>query len=124
MALKNLDLHGDTQQEPPQQSTVFRTVTAETLDIHSELLDNYNAALALRETLPYRDDVPPNQIAQIMNSMTTILTQLTKLQTELYSSQRIKDIELILIETLKSMPQPMQDKFFDLYTKKFPQDVR
>jgi len=78
MALKNLDLHGDTQQEPPQQATVFRTVTAETLDIHSELLDNYNAALALRETLPYRDDVPPNQIAQIMNSMTTILTQLTK----------------------------------------------
>lgn len=118
MALKNLTLHPEPV--PPTTPNLQRLVSATNLNIHDELVDNYNAALQLRDSLAFRDDIPPNQVAQVMNSMTAILTQLTKLQTDLYSAQRIKDIELILIDTLKSMPKPMQDHFFAEYSKKIP----
>lgn len=67
-----------------------------------------------RETL--RDDsVPANQKAQTSNAVASTLATLSKLQTEMYTSERLKKIEQVLIETLQTLPQEAQGAFLDAY---------
>lgn len=67
-----------------------------------------------RETL--RDDsVPANQKAQTSNAVASTLATLSKLQTEMYTSERLKKIEQVLIETLQTLPQDAQELFLAAY---------
>ena len=67
-----------------------------------------------RETL--RDNsVPANQKAQTSNAVAATLATLSKLQTEMYTSERLKKIEQVLIETLQTLPQETQAAFLDTY---------
>lgn len=67
-----------------------------------------------RETL--RDDsVPANQKAQTSNAVASTLATLSKLQTEMYTSERLKKIEQVLIETLQTLPQEAQELFLAAY---------
>lgn len=67
-----------------------------------------------RETL--RDNsVPANQKAQTSNAVAATLATLSKLQTEMYTSERLKKIEQVLIETLQTLPQEAQAAFLDAY---------
>ena len=67
-----------------------------------------------RETL--RDNsVPANQKVQTSNAVAATLATLSKLQTEMYTSERLKKIEQVLIETLQTLPQETQAAFLDAY---------
>lgn len=63
-------------------------------------------------------EVPANQRAQTANAVAAILHNLAKLQTEVYTSERLKTIEAILIETLKTLPEEQQRRFMEEYVER------
>ena len=81
----------------------FVPVTA--INLEDELLAQYNRAQQLLHDASYNQGIPLNQKAQALNSATAILAALTKSQSELYSSERFKKIENILIDTLKEFTE-------------------
>jgi uncharacterized membrane protein YdbT with pleckstrin-like domain len=55
--------------------------------------------------------VKANQKAQVANSVAATLAQLTKLQTELHTAERLKAIEGMLIRHLKTLPLEVVEAF-------------
>ena len=59
--------------------------------------------------------VAANQKAQVANSVATILSQLTRLQTELHNSERFKLVEGLMIRYFKKLPADVVAAFIDEY---------
>lgn len=89
-------------------------LTSESLNLESELLEQYNRARKLLHDASYDSNAPLNQKAQVINSTTSILAALIKSQAELYSLERVKRIEAALLSTLKAFPE-MQEMFLAAY---------
>lgn len=96
------------------------------MNIEQELFEAYHAARSLRDTLldeltpedefdSSSGTTPANQIAQVMNTVTTILKDITKMQTEMYNSNRVKVLENCLLAAIKGAPDDVQSKFFAEY---------
>lgn len=81
------------------------------LNLDSELLIQYQNAKALYG-ISYQD--PTNQRTAVLNTITSILAQIVKLQTDLYDAEYTKRIESTLIKTLKQFPD-LQAEFFKNY---------
>ena len=58
---------------------------------------------------------PANQMAQVANSVASVLASLSKLQNETYDSERLKRVESVLIEALNELPMGVQDEFLSKY---------
>lgn len=91
-------------------------VAKENLDLNKELLDQYNAARKLLHTTEYDLAVPANQKAQVINSLSAIISTLIKQQQELYNLEQLKKMETALLFTLKKYPE-MQKQFLEDYEK-------
>lgn len=100
----------------------FIPLTAATLNLEVELLEQYNRARKLLHEANYDDDIPLNQKAATINSATSIIGALIKSQAELYSLERIKKIESVLIEVLKAFPD-MQEEFMVKYAEALGPDT-
>lgn len=107
------NLAGDSDQQNPVSSYV--PLTEATLDLENELLAQYNLAKKLIHDAEYDSDIPLNQKAQAINSAAAILGALIKNQSDLYSLERIKKIEAILIRTLQRFPE-LRDAFMAEYS--------
>ena len=94
----------------------FIPLTNASLNLESELLEQYNRARKLLHDASYDDSIPLSQKAAALNSATSIIGALIKSQAELYSLERIKKIENVLITTLKAFPD-LQSEFMQLYTQ-------
>lgn len=94
----------------------FIPLTAITLNLEVELLEQYNRARKLLHDANYDEEIPLSQKAAALNSATSIIGALIKSQAELYSLERIKKIESVLIQTLKRFPD-MQEEFMQVYTE-------
>lgn len=64
------------------------------------------------------ENVPANQQAQTANTVAAALATLSKLQAEVYTSERVKRLEQILIESLNTLPKEAQETFLDLYEER------
>ena len=93
-------------------------ITAEQLNLEDEILSQYNAARKLYHDSSYDLEVPVNQKAQVLNSISAIIATLVKSQQDLYNMERIKKIESILLATLKRHPELQQD-FMQDYKRAF-----
>ena len=85
------------------------------LNLEKELVAHF---LVVKETMADAmedDGIPANQKAQLMNSCATLLTQMAKVQTELYNAERIKKIEQAVIETLKKTDGEVINTFLSIY---------
>ena len=108
-------LSGHTQQEHTTRLlSDYQELTADTINLESELLAQYNKAKKLLHDAEYDEEVPLNQKAQVVNSATAILGALIKNQAELYNLERIKKIESVLLRTLQAFPE-MQEVFLRDY---------
>lgn len=106
------NLAGDTEQE---YHAPYIPLTNNTLDLENELLAQYNLAKKLIHDAEYDPEIPLNQKAQAINSAASILGALIKNQSDLYSLERIKKIEAILIRTLQRFPE-LRDSFMAEYS--------
>jgi hypothetical protein len=87
------------------------------LDLEEELLLQFARVKELFQDVMKSKDTPANQQAQVANSCTTLLDKLVEMQLKLYSAERTKAIESAVIRTLKSMPEAVQKRFFEIYER-------
>lgn len=80
-----------------------------------ELMVQYQRAETLAQAILNDSRTPANQKAQVLASVTAVLQQVIKLQTDLYNSESIKRIEQALLQTLKTAPPDVQAQFMENY---------
>lgn len=61
------------------------------------------------------EENPTSQKAQVAGQVAGTLSSLGKLQSEVYASERLKQIEAILIGVINEMPKKVQEAFFEKY---------
>lgn len=85
------------------------------LDLERELLEHYWNAKTYLDDIQYVEGTSPNQVAQVINAITSSLKDVIKLQAELYNIERLKKLEEILVSTVKTCPPEIQDAFLTRY---------
>ncbi len=101
--------------EPPVLEPRVELTELKQLNLDNELLQNYQSAKEYLEHIRFDEGTQPNQVAQVMNTINSILKEIVKMQTELYDAERVKKMELALIETMKAQTADVQRMFFELY---------
>jgi len=102
------------------KADIERRLPARTLrdiSMERELLLQWMASQELQNQVLQDEATPANQRAQVANSTAGILQQLAKLQIEVHTSERLKKIEMILIECLGTLPMEVQEKFLSAYAE-------
>lgn len=89
----------------------------EDMDMERELVLQLRMSQALQTNIIDDDRVPANQKAQVMNSVASTIQQITKMQGEIYTSERLKRIESALIKQLNQWPEDQTRTFFERYTE-------
>lgn len=100
-----------------------RQITAASLselNLDEELLIQYQNAVGTFESIRYDEETPANQKAQILNTISAILTNIVKLQTEMYDAERLKKLESALITILQGFPD-IKEAFLQAYEKALAQ---
>ena len=92
--------------------------TVKGLNLEDELLQQYNKTKQLMDDCIEDSEVPPNQKAQVANSVVSTLGALVKLQEDLRIAQTMKLMEATFIEVIKTLPQEVKDAFFEEYEDK------
>ena len=87
------------------------------INLSRELELQVQALQALQLRVMNDMDTPANQIAQCANSLSAALVNLVKVQLDVFTSERLKKIEAILIECVKDLPSEAQIAFFDAYER-------
>lgn len=85
------------------------------LDLESELVLQARALQQLQNSVIGDESTAANQKAQVANSLSAALVNLVKVQNEVYSTERVKRLEAVMISTLNALPQEAADKFLAEY---------
>jgi hypothetical protein len=107
---------------PPRFAPSPRKVESGVIDVAQELEQAFHAAKRLLEAAEYDDSTPLNQKAQIIGALNTVLTNITKSRTEVFSAERNRALEAILIRTLKKHPT-LQKDFMEDYAKELKHGI-
>lgn len=87
------------------------------MDVVAELLNQYHVIRALQNDVLGKEEIALNQRAQLANSVAGLLSSLTKLQTSLYTSERMKRIEQVLIRHVMKLPEETAEAFLNDYAQ-------
>ena len=85
------------------------------ISIEQELVKQYKTAHYLQSRVLADPGVPANQRAQTLNAVASCLASVAKLQMDMYTSERLKTIENILLKALRTLPREQQDAFLREY---------
>ncbi len=117
MELEDHDLH-----EPPESERRYHGSnyipeqgSLKNLDLDAELYNAYAKAKNYLADVQSDESIPPNQLAQLMNTISAILKEIVKMQTELHNAERVKKLEAAMIQAIKLAPKKSQDVFFTQY---------
>lgn len=88
------------------------------INLERELVLQLCTVQNLQRDVLQEEGVPANQKAQTANSVAATLSALSKLQTEVHTSERLKELEQILIETLQTLPTEAAEAFLAAYEEK------
>lgn len=84
------------------------------MNLTEELVIQFQTAKAVQmEVLGSMEEA--NKKAQMMNTCTAVLQNLVKMQTELHTAERLKEIESRLIKALEKVPSEYLEDFFEWY---------
>ena len=117
MELEDHDLH-----EPPESERRYHGSnyipeqgSLKNLDLDAELYNAYAKAKNYLADAQSDDQVPTNQLAQLMNTISAILKEIVKMQTELHNAERVKKLEAAMIQAIKLAPLESQQAFLVQY---------
>ncbi|MEY2688983.1 MAG: hypothetical protein RL375_3181 [Pseudomonadota bacterium] len=85
------------------------------LSIENELLLQFHALREMQREVIDDNEIPANQKAQVANSVGSILAKLADLQNTVYSSERFKKVENMLVRHLMALNEDVAAKFLDDY---------
>ncbi len=103
-----LTLRGEIEKRLP-------AVALKDLNMEKELVLQFLAAQSLQARVTSDDRVAANQKAQVANSLAASLATLAKFQTEVHSSERMKRVEIALIDAVNLLPLEAKVSFMDAY---------
>lgn len=115
--LQDFDITADPQEPPPTLDTEDLVGSLDELDVDNALLRHYKRVERLAKDVLADPDIPPNQQAAVMNTLNSLLVQIAKTRTELYTAERMKRIEQTLLFVLKTLPKEQQKEFLDEYER-------
>lgn len=92
--------------------------TLKSINVERELVLQLRVAKELQRATLEDVETPANQKAQTLNAASSALASLAKLQNEVYTSERLKTIESMLIESLHDLSVDVQERFFAKYEAK------
>ena len=117
MELEDHDLH-----EPPESERRYHGSnyipeqgSLKNLDLDAELYNAYAKAKNYLADVQSDDQVPANQVAQVFNTISAILKEIVKMQTELHNAERVKKVEAAMIQAIKLAPLESQQAFLVQY---------
>lgn len=117
MELEDHDLH-----EPPESERRYHGSnyipeqgSLKSLDLDAELYNAYAKAKNYLADVQSDDQVPTNQVAQVFNTISAILKEIVKMQTELHNAERVKKLEAAMIQAIKLAPLESQQAFLVQY---------
>lgn len=87
------------------------------ISIEQELVTQYKQAQALQGRVLKSNAIPANQLSQVLNTVSSSLGALAKLQKEVYTSERLKRLESLLLQALRTMPIEAQTTFLTEYER-------
>lgn len=85
------------------------------MNMEEELILQFQAVRALQNNILDDESVPANQKAQVANSVANVLGSIADLQNKVYSSERFKRIETLLIRHLNKLPEDVAAAFLEDY---------
>ena len=85
------------------------------INLERELVLQVMALQQLQNRVIDDDDTPANQKAQTASALSAALMNLVKVQSDVHSSERLKKIEAVLIDTLNELPQEAAAAFLGRY---------
>ena len=85
------------------------------VDLSRELVLQMLSTQELQADVMSDGDVPANQKAQTANAVATILGNLIKLQSEVYTSERLKKIEQVMVAAVDQFPDTIGTAFYAEY---------
>ena len=89
------------------------------VDVESELV----AQLRIAQSLQARvidldgDEVPLNQIVQAVNSVSSVIERLARLQIDLVDAENLKKMEAAFIKAVEGLPNDVVEAFFERYDR-------
>lgn len=98
--------------------------TLNQLDLSHELVIQLQQVKLLQSQAMEDLDTPVNQRAQAANSVASVLVSLAKLQNETYNSERLKKIEMVLLEAIQDLPEDQQERFLQGYEEMLTEGVK
>ena len=93
--------------------------TMQNTNFVEELMAQYTLVKALLNDVlsDKKKGVPENQKAQIVNSCNATLKAVIEMQAQVYTTERLKRIESIIVEVFESEPEEVRKKFLEKYEK-------
>lgn len=98
-----------------QIDALLPPMTLSSLDLEDELVRQYYKVKSLQDRVLTDTDIPPNQAAQVSNSVAATLQRLVEMQTKHHTSERYKTLEGLMIRSLKRMPIEVAEEFLKEY---------
>lgn len=87
------------------------------LDLNRELVLQVLALQQLQADVINDDETPANQRAQVANSLSSALTTLVKLQSDVLNSERFKRVEAVVVDMINSQPsEEAREELFRKYS--------
>lgn len=87
------------------------------INLEEEMLLQYHSLRALQNDVLEDEKIALNQRAQVANSVAAALGKLADLQTDVYTQERHKRIEGIMIKLLSKLPEDVAQTFLVEYEK-------
>ncbi len=85
------------------------------IDLNRELVLQMLSIQQLQADVLQDDGTPANQKAQVANSLLSTLKQLADLQNSIFTSERMKRVENVLVDFIKGLPEDQRRAFIDAY---------
>ena len=85
------------------------------VDLERELVLQFKALQALQARVLGDLGTSPQHRAQVANSLSAALANLSKVQASVYSSERSKRLEALQVRMLQKLPPDVVSEFIDLY---------
>lgn len=100
-----------------QITAVLPPLSLAEMNMEEEVLLQYHSLRALQNDVLGDEAIPLNQRAQIANSVTGALTKLVDMQSSVYTQERFKAIEGLMIRHLNRLPAEAAEAFIAEYEK-------
>lgn len=85
------------------------------IDLEEQMLLQFHSTRSLQSDVITEEGIPANQRAQVANAVAACLAKLTEMQERLYTSERLKMCEKVLIRCLAKLPDEVVEEFLALY---------